>query len=127
VNDLASLRQAVREDEDGGYSKHGILIETYADGPEVNVNFALLEGEILFFKMFDDFPCLANAEGATISDSFVEENMVLPSRLGPEERDLVRSSLHRTLLQLGFHSGVFPRGSPGAELGDALQENQRHR
>lgn len=107
VNDLASLRQAVREVEEGGYSKQGILIETYADGPEVDANFALWEGEILFFEMCDDFPCLADAEDATVSDSFVEDNMVLPSYLELEERDLVRSSLHRTLLQLGFRSGVF--------------------
>lgn len=107
ANSWASLRQAARQVEDWGYSKQGILIETYVDGPEVDANFALWEGEILFFEICDDFPCDADAEDATTSDTFAEDNMVMPSRLPREERDLVRSSLHNSLLQLGFRSGVF--------------------
>jgi biotin carboxylase len=107
VNDWVSLCLAVRQVEDWGFNKDGILIETYVNGPEVDANFALWRGEILFFEMSDDFPCDADAPDATPFDTFAEEDMVTPSGLSQEEKNLVRSSLHRLLLQLGFHSGIF--------------------
>lgn len=107
VNDLESLQTAVREAEDNDYSKQGVLVEPYVSGPEVDANFALLDGEILFFEMCDDFPCQADAEDATVAHNFAEDNMVLPSRLSSGETELIRSTLHDNLLQLGFRSGVF--------------------
>ncbi|KAM5446072.1 hypothetical protein MaudCBS49596_006882 [Microsporum audouinii] len=63
--------------------------------------------KVLFFELSDEFPCLADAEDVTVSDNFAEDIGVYPSRLEPEERDLVRPPLYRTILQLGFRSGVF--------------------
>ncbi|KAK2879509.1 hypothetical protein FQN49_000811 [Arthroderma sp. PD_2] len=102
VNNLASLRQAIHEVEEAGYTKQGILVETYANGPEVDANLMLWKDEILFFELSDEFPALADSENATISDNFDEDIEV-----DLQEVDLVRSSVHRTLLKLGFHSGVF--------------------
>ena len=107
ANDGPSLERAVAEVEYEGNAKHGIVIERYANGPEVDANFALWDGEILFFEISDDFPCLGDAENATLSDNFAEDISALPSQLAPEEQDLIRSSLHRTLLLMGFRSGVF--------------------
>lgn len=107
VHDHSSMRQAILKMEEDGLSKYGILLETYVDGPEVDANFVLWDGELLFFEISDDFPCQADAADATITDNFVETLMLLPSRLDPEEIEILRLSLHRSLLQLGFRSGVF--------------------
>lgn len=107
VNDLMSMRQAVQQLQEAGFAKQGILVETYADGPEVDVNFVLWDGEVLFCEISDQFPCQADATDATISDNFAETVMVLPSCLDPDELKLIESSLHQGLLQLGFRSGCF--------------------
>ncbi|TPX20297.1 hypothetical protein DIZ76_016185 [Coccidioides immitis] len=107
VDNYSSMPQAIRQLEEAGFSKYGILLETYVDGPEVDANFVLWDGEILFFEISDDFPCQADAIDATVSDNFAETVVLLPSRLDTEEIELIRSSLHQSLLQLGFRSGVF--------------------
>ncbi|EFE29623.1 uncharacterized protein ARB_03518 [Trichophyton benhamiae CBS 112371] len=107
VNNYAGMRQAVQQLEESGLSKYGILLETYIDGPEVDANFVLWEGEVLFCEISDELPCQADAMDATISDNFAETIMLLPSRLDPKETQLIQSSLHQSLLKLGFRSGVF--------------------
>ncbi|GBF62883.1 fumipyrrole biosynthesis protein C [Trichophyton mentagrophytes] len=107
VNNYAGMRQAVQQLEESGFSKYGILLETYIDGPEVDANFVLWEGEVLFCEISDELPCQADAMDATISDNFAETIMLLPSRLDPKETQLIQSSLHQSLLKLGFRSGVF--------------------
>ncbi|KAM5433158.1 hypothetical protein MferCBS31731_007155 [Microsporum ferrugineum] len=107
VNDYSSMRLAIQQLEETGFAKHGVLLETYVDGPEVDANFVLWEGEILFCEISDDFPCQADAEDATLAENFAETVILLPSRLKSKETELIRSSLHQNLLQLGFRSGVF--------------------
>ncbi|KAF3893896.1 Carnosine synthase 1 [Trichophyton interdigitale] len=107
VNNYAGMRQAVQQLEESGFSKYGILLETYIDGPEVDANFVLWEGEVLFCEISDELPCQVDAMDATISDNFAETIMLLPSRLDPKETQLIQSSLHQSLLKLGFRSGVF--------------------
>ncbi|PLB55688.1 glutathione synthetase ATP-binding domain-like protein [Aspergillus steynii IBT 23096] len=107
VNDSLSLRRAVQILEETGFSRHGILIETYVDGPEVDANFVLWDGDLLFCEISDNFPCQADAADASVSDNFAETVMILPSRLDPEELRAIETSLHQGLLKLGFRSGVF--------------------
>jgi hypothetical protein len=38
-----------------------VLIEEYCDGPEVDCNFVLWDGQILFFQVIDNFPCAGDA------------------------------------------------------------------
>lgn len=84
-----------------------VLIEPYVDGPEVDVNFVLWDGEILFSEVSDDFPSDADSPGATSSDTFQETAFVHPSRLPPSEQDLLRQALLDRILHMGFRSGVF--------------------
>lgn len=107
VNDWANLQQAIAQVDHWGYAKQGILVETYIDGPEIDANFALWKGEIVWFELCDDFPCDADAEDATILDTFAEDIMVMPSTLPTQEKLLLKKTLHKQLLELGFHSGVF--------------------
>ena len=107
VNDSFSLRQAALALEEDGLTKDGILLETYVDGPELDANFALYDGEVLFLEVNDNFPCQGDASGATLFDNFAETVSICNSDLPPKEIEIIRSSLHRNLLQLGFRSGVF--------------------
>lgn len=107
AHDDASMRQTVNQIEEEGLANHGILLETYVSGPEVGINLVLWSGEILFFEVSDDFPSAADAETATINDSFNGINMVLLNALDPKEIQPLRSSLHVNLLQLGLSTGVF--------------------
>ncbi|KAJ5205477.1 glutathione synthetase ATP-binding domain-like protein [Penicillium cf. griseofulvum] len=107
AKDPSSLRQAVQTLEEIGLSKHGVLIEPYVDGPEVDANFVLWDGDFLFCEISDNFPCQADATDASVADNFVETVMILPSRLDPEELQAIETSLYQGLLNLGFRSGVF--------------------
>ncbi|KAI5783692.1 ATP-grasp domain-containing protein [Geopyxis carbonaria] len=89
--------------------RHGraMCAETYVSGPEVDANFILFDGEVLFFELVDDFPCPADQPDAVASATFVEGGMFYPSALPPAEHALVRQSIHASLLKMGFRNGVF--------------------
>ncbi|KAI0417870.1 hypothetical protein F5X98DRAFT_386698 [Xylaria grammica] len=103
----SDLQTAIQKMEKDGLSKHGVLIEQYIDGPEVDANFALWNGEVVFCEISDDFPCPGDLSDATTDDDFAETYMVLPSSLPAKELEILKSSLHQSLLELGFRSGVF--------------------
>lgn len=107
ANDFSTLRDAVRQMQKDGLADHGVLLETYVDGPEVDANIIIWDGDLLFFEISDDFPCQADATDATLADNFAETLMVSPSALSPTEMSLLGSTLHDSLLRLGFRSGVF--------------------
>ncbi|SCV25148.1 uncharacterized protein FFB14_00041 [Fusarium fujikuroi] len=107
VQNHQRLREAIGQLENDGLTKYGILLETYISGPEIDANIALWDGELMFAEITDDFPCTADASDATIADNFGETVMVSPTLLCQKEQNLIKSSLHKTLLKLGFRNGVF--------------------
>lgn len=109
VTDEASLRAAVRMlvEDDDNLVEQGILIETYVDGPEFDANFVLLGGQILFLEVTDNFPCLADANGATLADNFAETVQISNTALPPDQVNAIRSSISRSLAKLGFSFGIF--------------------
>lgn len=105
-----SMREAVRMAYGTGFitpNTSHVLLETYVDGPEVDANFVLWDGEVLFLEVTDNFPCAADATNATFADSFQETVQISNSRLPPDEIEAIRASLHQSILKLGFRSGVF--------------------
>jgi biotin carboxylase len=84
-----------------------ILVESYIDGPEVDANFVLCDGKVVFFEISDDFPCPADDVQAGVEADFFETANVLPSALPQEEQVMLRNQLHQILLQVGFRTGVF--------------------
>ena len=107
VFDNTSMRKAAHALEEDGLTKHGILLETYVDGPEIDANFVLWDGQVLFLEVNDNFPCPGDAGDAEPSDNFAETVAISNSGLPSDEVEIVRSSLQRQLLRLGFRSGVF--------------------
>lgn len=89
--------------------RHGsaAVIEPFFNGPEMDANFILLEGEILFSEIADEPPCDGDAKNATVDATFSPEALTMPSRLPIEEQDIVKSTLRDILVKIGFHTGVF--------------------
>ncbi|RAL63916.1 hypothetical protein DID88_003104 [Monilinia fructigena] len=86
-------------------SNKKILIEAYIDGPELDVNFVLQDGEILFFEISDDFP--SPGDSGKIDSDFWENTKYSPSQLPAGEYTIVREKLHQLLLNMGLKTGVF--------------------
>ena len=82
-------------------------VEPYCSGPEVDANFVLQDGKVIFVEIADDFPKAGDTEGKTSSNVFKETGMLFPSGLEAAELDMIKTSLHQTLLKFGFRSGVF--------------------
>lgn len=92
--------------------RHGLefVIEKYCDGPEVDANFVLCDGELLFFEASDEFPKGADANGQETGSSlgtFLELGNVLPSGLPAKESAVIRDSLHQSLLREGLPDGIY--------------------
>ncbi|RDW63726.1 hypothetical protein BP6252_11271 [Coleophoma cylindrospora] len=90
-----------------GKFKEKVLLEPYIDGPEIDVNYVLCDGEILFCEISDNLPCAGDDTKATALDSFLETGIIFPSALDEDVQNMVRSSLHQNLLELGFTTGIF--------------------
>ncbi|KZN94030.1 hypothetical protein EN45_042180 [Penicillium chrysogenum] len=86
-----------------------VLIEEYCDGLEVDCNFVLWDGQILFFEVIGNFPCAGDtvAEGMQTTENFKETQLVFSSALPPSELYTLKSSLYDAITRLGFRSGVF--------------------
>ncbi|KAF4253041.1 hypothetical protein V6Z90_006440 [Aspergillus fumigatus] len=91
-------------------SRHGteFVMEPYCDGPEVDVNLVLLDGEVLFAEICDDLPKSADVNGLTVGSltNFHELYSVYPSALPSKELELLIHSFVDTLLRLGIRNGV---------------------
>jgi biotin carboxylase len=105
VRKLEDLAVAVEK----ATGRHGstAVIEPFFDGPEMDVNFVLLDGEILFCEVADEPPCQADASDASVNDTFSPVALTLPSALPAHEQDIVKSTLRNILVNLGFRSGIF--------------------
>ena len=105
VNGPAELAIAV----DKAIKRHGTaaVIEPFFDGPEIDVNFVLLNGEILFSEIADEPPCQADASDATVDATFSPEALTMPSALPDDEQELAKRTMRDILVDMGFHTGVF--------------------
>ncbi|KAK2751176.1 hypothetical protein FQN57_000253 [Myotisia sp. PD_48] len=98
----ASIRHA-----DAASPSTAVLIEPYIDGPEVDANFVLLDNELVFFDINDDFPSRGDAIDARPNDNFQETQNVLPTALPQDEVAILRDSIHQSIMRQGFSTGIF--------------------
>lgn len=82
-------------------------MEPYIGGPEVDPNFVLLDGEILFSDISDDFPSKGDAADAGPTDNFQETQNLIPTALPEREVAALQDSLHKSILRQGLSSGIF--------------------
>ncbi|KAI1107140.1 glutathione synthetase ATP-binding domain-like protein [Jackrogersella minutella] len=107
VDDAAGIQSAVDMIHKTFFKS--FTMEKYCDGPEVDVNIVLLDGEVLFCEISDDFPKsgdLGNAGVPTSQGNFLETYLVHPSALPRAEREMLQASISATIRRLGFHSGI---------------------
>ncbi|KAK3997950.1 hypothetical protein QBC44DRAFT_392344 [Cladorrhinum sp. PSN332] len=111
VKDLNELQLAVRKASDRHATSPkpstAVVVEPYVAGPEVDANFVMLDGEILFADINDDFPSPADSSSATHKANFQETQNVIPSALPAQELQAIQDQLRSSLLRQGFHSGIF--------------------
>lgn len=113
VRDENELRAAVRRASERHATwpveSTSVVVEAYVDGPEIDANFIMLDGEVLFCDITDDFPCSGDGPGTESAGAanFMETLMDVPSALPVDERAMMRESLRKSIARLGFQSGVF--------------------
>ncbi len=104
---IEAVRRASERHADAASPSVGVVIEPYVEGPEVDANIVLLDGQMVYFDIEDDFPTKGDAPGAGMDANFQETQVVLPSALPPDEVRLLCDSLRSSILRQGFTSGVF--------------------
>ncbi|KAI1344752.1 hypothetical protein F5Y15DRAFT_410449 [Xylariaceae sp. FL0016] len=102
VDSAAEIPSAVNKVCNTFYQQ--FLIEKYCDGPEVDVNMVLIDNEVVFSEICDDFPKPGDTESSQAS--FHETNMVFPSALPADELKKLEDSVSKAILGLGFSTGV---------------------
>ncbi|KAH6640024.1 hypothetical protein BKA67DRAFT_651927 [Truncatella angustata] len=83
-----------------------VIIETYCEGPEVDVNLALWEDELLFSEVSDNFPCRADRPDADKTDHLGQMGSAYPSGLPQAEIDMLKKDVLAIIRKLGIRSGV---------------------
>ncbi|KAJ5674737.1 uncharacterized protein N7477_004671 [Penicillium maclennaniae] len=112
VADLQELKAAMQS-FNASLRSTSVVIENYCDGPEVNANLIIADGDLVFYEVNDDFPksgdmALAESHGASNAEvNFLENVTAFPSALPKSEQDMVVRDLHKLLLRIGFTTGVF--------------------
>jgi hypothetical protein len=87
-----------------------VVVEPYIDGPEVDANFIILDGEVLFCDISDDFPSLGDRPDGEIiatAANFMETLMDVPTKLPINEQEVLKYGLTRSIARFGFRSGIF--------------------
>ncbi|KAH7084356.1 hypothetical protein FB567DRAFT_80170 [Paraphoma chrysanthemicola] len=106
----AAVRRASTRHADSPNKSTKVVIEPYIDGPEVDANFIMLDGEVLFCDISDDFPSLGDlkdGEMTSAAANFMETLMDVPTALPVDEQQVLKDGLTRSISRLGFQSGIF--------------------
>ena len=85
-------------------------LDVYIDGPEVDANFVLQDGHLLFFELVDGFPCTAEIRTASCDPgmgNFLETDQIWPSGHPTAEIEAVRSSLQNLLKDMNLRNGIY--------------------
>jgi len=59
---VEAVRRAAERHTDAVTTTSAVVVEPYVDGPEMDANIILMNGEVLFFDVSDDFPSKGDAE-----------------------------------------------------------------
>ncbi|KAF2000907.1 hypothetical protein P154DRAFT_534347 [Amniculicola lignicola CBS 123094] len=104
---VIAVRKASDRHAESAKKSTAVVVEPYIDGPEVDANFAILNGEILFLDISDDFPSPADKAESEFKANFQETQNVMPSGLPDAEVLCLRTQLLKSIRRQGFNSGIF--------------------
>lgn len=97
----AAVEKAVRR------GRGEAVIEPFYDGPEVDINIILADGQVVFWEVADEPPCEADAVDATTEATFSPVGLTMPSSLPFFELDSARKEMAGILNTMGFRDGIF--------------------
>ena len=104
---VEAVRRASERHADAASPRVSVVVEPYIAGPEVDANLVLLDGQVVYFDIEDDFPTRGDVVDVGMDDNFQETQVLLPSMLPEDEIQLLCESLRRSIRRQGFTSGVF--------------------
>jgi hypothetical protein len=107
---VAAVKRASNRHAASPIPSTAVVVEPYVDGPEVDANLVVLNGEVLFCDISDDFPSSADSPSAGylgMLANFEETQNVMPSALPAGERNAVQKWLLSSIIRQGFNSGIF--------------------
>lgn len=85
-----------------------VVVEPYIEGPEIDANFVILDGEVLFCDISDDFPCSGDRnDPKSLAANFMETLMDVPTDLPVDEQRMMKDALTASIKRLGFRTGIF--------------------
>lgn len=92
-----------------GFINSEVMIEPYCNGPEVDINLAMWDGEVTFFDVSDNAPTAGDLDEVTGSGrkDFQEGLFMYPSQLPESEQAMVCQYIRECILRMGFRTGVF--------------------
>jgi len=105
VTKLEDLEAAVEKAVWRG--RGGAVIEPFYDGPEVDINVILADGEVVFWEVADEPPCEADAADATTDATFSPVGLTMPSSLPHFELNSAWQEMAKILNKMGFKDGIF--------------------
>jgi biotin carboxylase len=105
----AELRQVVAKSlEACRQHPNGVLVEPYVNGPEVDANLVLRDGQLLYAEVVDDFPSPAELNTQSVNGAlFIETQAVAPSKLPHDEQSAVIAEMMEVIRLQGFRTGIF--------------------
>lgn len=106
VKSQSELVQATQQIDDAHHGTE-FVVEEYCEGPEVDVNMVVYDGEILFYEISDDYPKSAESNSSGSPKTFIEMDSLAPSSLPAHEHDTLRQTFHEVLLRSNLNNGVF--------------------
>lgn len=107
VNNEPELRDVVARVLTLKQSVHGILVEPYVDGPEVDVNLVLLDGRLLYAEVVDEFPTMGDLVEDSSKVRFQETQALVPSHLPVGEQSAMIDDMVKVVKLQGFDTGVY--------------------
>ncbi|KAK1139076.1 hypothetical protein N8T08_001322 [Aspergillus melleus] len=92
-----------------GFVNSEVMIEPYCEGPEIDLNLALWDGEVTFSEVCDNAPTAGDLDVVTGSGKkdFQEGLFMYPSKLPESEQTMLCEYIRQCILRMGFRSGVF--------------------
>ncbi|TVY40498.1 Fumipyrrole biosynthesis protein C [Lachnellula occidentalis] len=116
IEQLATVR-----DSFGSSTKHGseFVMEPFCNGPEVDINFVVYDGQVVFWEIGDENP--KSAEDVSDND-FHEVDCCSPSALPATEQAILHDTIVASLTNLGFRHGLY---HCEARVGDSTVEWRR--
>lgn len=106
---IEAVAKACSRHDNSAFASTGCVVEPYISGPEFDANFVLLNGDVLFFEIADDYPSRGDSRSTELAANcdFLETQVVSSAGLPVQEQAMIRDHIHASIIRQGFHSGVY--------------------